>query len=225
MQQKTRTILSELKEAMHFHKDVEQAIVMAKYMKNKFAFLGIQQPMRKELSADFIRSMRPLEPREIIATAAALWKLPEREFQYIGLELLYACRKKFDSDFLSLFGDLVVAKPWWDSIDFIATKLFGTYYQQTKSPPQMIAWSKSQDLWQNRVALLFQLNYKTATDTKLLFDIINRLKGNKDFFIQKAIGWSLRQYYRTDPKAVKAFVEQSGIEGLAKREALKHALR
>jgi 3-methyladenine DNA glycosylase AlkD len=223
MQQKTRTIISELKDALYFHRDDEQAIAMAKYMKNKFAFLGIQQPMRKELSEDFIRSIRLLEPKEIIDTAAALWKLPEREFQYIALEILYACRKKFDSNFLSLFGDLVAAKPWWDSIDFIATKLFGTYYQQTKSPPQMIAWSKSQDLWQNRVALLFQLNYKTATDAKLLFNIINRLKHNNDFFIQKAIGWSLRQYYRTDPGAVKVFVEASGIEGLAKREALKHA--
>jgi 3-methyladenine DNA glycosylase AlkD len=67
------------------------------------------------------------------------------------------------------------------------------------------------------------LNYKTATNSKLLFDIINRLKGNKDFFIQKAIGWSLRQYYGTDPEAVKEFVDLSAIEGLAKREALKHA--
>jgi len=87
----------------------------------------------------------------------------------------------------------------------------------------MLHWSKSEDIWQNRVAILFQLNYKEQTDHQLLFEVIKRLKGKKEFFIQKAIGWSLRQYYRTSPEAVAKFIKTAGIEGLAKREALKHA--
>ena len=86
----------------------------------------------------------------------------------------------------------------------------------------MIAWSKSDQLWQNRTAILFQLMYKQATDVDLLFSIIRRLQGNPEFFIQKAIGWSLRQYYRTDAARVKEFIATSGIDGMAKREALKH---
>ena len=87
----------------------------------------------------------------------------------------------------------------------------------------MLQWSKSADIWQNRVAILFQLNYKDNTDQELLFEVIERLKGNKEFFIQKAIGWSLRQYYRTQPVVVEKFVTTAGLNGLARREALKHA--
>ncbi|ULQ54350.1 DNA alkylation repair protein [Flavihumibacter fluvii] len=224
MQKKPKQLFDELTAAMQFHRDAANAAPMARYMKNQFDFLGIKQPVRKALSADFLKAARLLDGKEIIAICDALWKLPEREYQLVALELLYASRKKFDAQFLDFFGTIVVRKAWWDTVDFIATKLFGTYYANTKRPAQMIAWSMSDELWKNRTAILFQLNYKKETDVELLFEIIRRLKGKKEFFIQKAIGWSLRQYYRTDPEAVKNFVVAEGITGLAKREALKHSL-
>lgn len=216
-------ILEALVEAMEFHRNPVQSIPMAKYMKNHFLFLGIKQPIRKELSADFLAAARKLEGGEIIALCDALWELPEREYQMIALELLYACRKNWDARFLAFFKSIVDRKAWWDSIDFIATKLFGTYLSGKEKPALMLSWSKSGDIWKNRVAILFQLNYKKDTDFDLLFEIITRLKGKKEFFIQKGIGWSLRQYYRTNPAAVKKFITVAGIEGLAKREALKHS--
>ena len=223
MEKKSTLILEALVEAMEFHKNPLQAIPMAQYMKNNFAFLGIKQPLRKELSADFLAAARKLEGGEIIAICDALWELPEREYQMIALELLYACRKNWDARFLAFFKSIVVRKAWWDSIDFIATKLFGTYLLGKEKPALMLSWSKSGDIWKNRVATLFQLNYKKETDTELLFEIITRLKEKKEFFIQKGIGWSLRQYFRTDPAVVKKFIAVAGIEGLAKREALKHS--
>jgi 3-methyladenine DNA glycosylase AlkD len=86
----------------------------------------------------------------------------------------------------------------------------------------LLSWIRSDNIWQNRTALLFQLFYKEKTDSEFLFRAIDELKGKKEFFIQKAIGWSLRQYHRSAPEKVEAFVEASGISGLAKREALKH---
>jgi 3-methyladenine DNA glycosylase AlkD len=155
--------------------------------------------------------------------ADQLWDMPERDYQYIAMELLYAAKKKWDTAFLRFFLQLVTRKPWWDTVDFIASRLVGTYLAGEKRPVQMLKWIKSKDLWQNRTALLFQLNYKTQTDADLLFETIEQLKHKKDFFIQKAIGWSLRQYHRTAPSRVEQFVESSGINGLARREALKHA--
>jgi 3-methyladenine DNA glycosylase AlkD len=224
MERKSKQLLEELEEAMRFHGDAGHAIPMARYMQDQFAFMGIKQPLRKELSREFLHTAKQLEGKEIITICDHLWKLQEREFQYIALELLYACRKKWDEKFLQFFTAIVKRKAWWDTIDFIATKLFGGYYAQTKKPTQMKAWCNSIDLWENRVAILFQLNYKEKTDAEFLFSVINKLKSKKEFFIQKAIGWSLRQYFRTNPKAVKAFIVSAGIEGLAKREALKHSL-
>jgi 3-methyladenine DNA glycosylase AlkD len=224
MQSKSKKLLVELEEAMRFHGDTANAIPMARYMLDQFAFLGIKQPLRKELSSEFLYAAKQLEGNEIIAICDHLWKLPEREFQYIALELLYACRKIWDEQFLQFFTAIVKRKAWWDTIDFIASKLFGVYYFETQKPAQMKAWCRSTDFWENRVAILFQLNYKEKTDAEFLFSAIEKLKSKKEFFIQKAIGWSLRQYFRTNPAAVKAFISSAAIEGLAKREALKHSL-
>ena len=68
-------------------------------------------------------------------------------------------------------------------------------------------WRKSENFWLRRTCILFQLGYKEETDFELLCDIIRENLGSKEFFINKAIGWALRQYARTDPKAVKKFVK------------------
>jgi 3-methyladenine DNA glycosylase AlkD len=96
--------------------------------------------------------------------------------------------------------------------------------EKETNPAVMQQWVKSENIWQNRTALIFQLNYKDRTDAAFLFAAIRALQHKKDFFVQKAIGWSLRQYYRTAPEKVEEFVEKAGLSGLARREALKHAV-
>jgi len=69
---------------------------------------------------------------------------------------------------------------------------------------------------------LFQLGYKKETDFELLSEIIRENLDSDEFFINKAIGWSLRQYAYIDPKAVKDFVKSTQLHPLSRREALKH---
>lgn len=207
---------------MEAHRHAAKAADMKRYLLNQFAFLGIQQPLRKELSKKFINAAKTWEISEVLPAADYLWELDEREYQYIALELLYATRRQWNRTCLPFFCKLVTRKSWWDTVDFIAPKLIGTSFADTKEPRQMKTWAASPNLWRNRTALLFQLQYKSETDHKFLFSIILQLQHKKDFFIQKAIGWSLRQYYREDPVAVRHFIAASGISGLAKREALKH---
>lgn len=219
----TSTTVRQLQEAMEFHRDPEKAAQMARYMKNKFIFLGINQPVRKDLSKPFIQASKSIDMAEILQQAADLWKLPEREYQYVAMELLYAGCKKWNKEAEKFFLALIRDKPWWDTVDFIAAKLIGGYLQHQTDRSIMKKWVASDNIWENRTALLFQLFYKEKTDSEFLFQAINQLKTNKEFFIQKAIGWSLRQYHRVAPEKVEAFVEASGITGLAKRESLKHA--
>jgi len=220
---KTSTAVKELQEAMEFHRDPEKAEQMARYMKGKFIYLGINQPIRKELSKPFIQAAKKLDMADILQYAAELWKLPEREYQYVAMELLYAGRKKWNPAAEKFFLSLVTDKSWWDTVDYIAAKLIGGCLQHQTNRSIMKKWVAADNIWKNRTALLFQLFYKEKTDPDFLFWAINELKGKKEIFIQKAIGWSLRQYYRVAPKKVEAFVEATGIHGLAKREALKHA--
>lgn len=215
--------LDGLTEAMQFHADPERAVQMALYMKNKFPFAGISQPIRKALSRPFIKETKTWEIDAVLKQARALWKKPEREYQYIAMELLYACRKKWNHKSLDFFLGLVTEKSWWDTVDFIASRLIGESLMRDREWAIMEQWVHAENIWQNRTALLFQLNYKKETDQEFLFNTIRTLQPRKEFFIQKAIGWALRQYHRVEPEAVEQFVGEIGLTGLARREALKHA--
>ena len=77
-------------------------------------------------------------------------------------------------------------------------------------------------MWLQRSSLLFQNKYKSKTDTELLSNYIIHLSPSKEFFIQKAIGWVLREYAKTNPDWVVAFVSNHALPSLSKREAMKH---
>ncbi|MCA0398683.1 MAG: DNA alkylation repair protein [Bacteroidetes bacterium] len=216
-------LLTSLTEAFEFSRNAAAAIPMAKYMKNNFPFLGLPQPVRKALSKEFLQDAKKLDAEDVLAIANKLWKKKEREYQYVAIELLIAGRKKWDEQFLTRFLEMITEKSWWDSVDFIAVRLIGPYFAAGGGPATLQPWLESDNIWQNRTALIFQLSYKEKTDLRFLQKAIKQLKHKDEFFVQKAIGWSLRQYHRIDPDWVAALVEKEGLKGLAKREALKHA--
>ena len=80
---------------------------------------------------------------------------------------------------------------------------------------------KSDNIWLQRTFLIFQLKYKEEININLLTDYILQLKDTKEFFINKAIGWILREYTRTNPEWVIDFVNKHELSNLSKREALK----
>mgnify|MGYP006307548385 FL=1 len=106
----------------------------------------------------------------------------------------------------------------------MAKNLVDPYFKKfpEKKDKYIKKWIQSDNIWLQRSCILFQLAYKEDTDVELLFDIIIRLKDIDEFFIQKAIGWALRQYARIEPKVIKDFVKNNELSSLSEREALKH---
>ena len=203
----------------------EYALNMKKYMKNKSEFFGINSPLRRELSKEFLRKEN-LPPIEIIKDMIKeLWEKPEREFQYFGMELLSKYSKQLEADDYQLFEFMLTTKSWWDSIDYIAPNLVGTHFKLFPELKRLIAieWINSNNMWLQRAAIIFQLKYKGDTDTELLFAFIEQHSSSTEFFIRKAIGWSLREYSKTNPESVLEFVNKhkQQLSGLSKREALK----
>jgi len=201
----------------------QNASFMAKYMKNKFPFLGIKTPLRKELLKQFDKENGLPSIEELDEIARQLWQLPEREFQYVAVGLLRHFSKKVEMDFLSLYEFLITEKSWWDSVDGIAVWLVGDFFKHHPMSIQSATdrWMKSENIWLQRTVLLFQLHYKQSTDTRLLEQHILSVAGSTEFFIQKAIGWALREYSKTDAQFVIHFVEHHSLASLSKREALK----
>ena len=106
----------------------------------------------------------------------------------------------------------------------IAKKLVGEYFLLFPDKRDFFIqkWLQSQNIWLQRSTLLFQLGYKKSTDSHLLFDLIIRLKEIDAFFIQKAIGWSLREYSKSNPDQVMQFIKKHDLSALSRKEGMKY---
>ncbi|MBS4179557.1 DNA alkylation repair protein [Lederbergia citrea] len=206
------------------HRNPENAVAMERYMKGLFPFIGIRAPDRKRISADWLKSIGLIRSENLRPFITKLWELPEREYQYIALDYLIKKKKHLVEADIDLLEYLIVTKSWWDTVDLIASHLVGslflTYPHFIKERGEK--WLHSENIWLKRTMLLFQLKYKEQTNEQLLFSYIEQTSHIKEFFIQKAIGWSLREYAKTNPDAVIHFIESHDLSNLATREGLKH---
>jgi 3-methyladenine DNA glycosylase AlkD len=201
----------------------ENAFFMKKYMKGQYEYFGIKSPERRELMKEFLEENGYPPEGELEQIAKECWEQPQRECQYLIMEILGKLAKKADKKRIDLYEYLVVNKSWWDTVDYIASNLVGVHF--LKYPELMRdyseKWMDSGNIWLQRTAILFQLKYKKKTDPDLLIDYINRLQGSKEFFINKAIGWILREYSKTDADWVIKYVATNPLAPLSKREAMK----
>lgn len=216
--------VKQLKALFEKNADPSQAPGMKKYMRDQFEYLGIKSPQFKLLMKEFLTTNGTPPINELDAILRDLWSLPQREFQYAATSLLGRCEKELPAQFIKTLEYLIITKSWWDTVDTISGGTLGVHFRMFPEMREkyLAKWRKSDNFWLRRATILFQLNYKKETDFDLLCDIIRENLNSKEFFINKAIGWALRQYARIDPKAVKKFVKATPLHPLSRREAMKH---
>ncbi|MFQ4138397.1 DNA alkylation repair protein [Nodosilinea sp. PGN35] len=209
----------------HFEQQANptQALPMRKYMRNQFEFLGIKGPIQKALVKQFIAEHGLPAADHLEGIVRELWCWPEREYQYVALALLEKQQKQLTPDTIPLLQHLITTKSWWDTVDSIASHNVGQLLKQYPSCREVAIapWRRAENLWLRRATLLFQLSYKAETDRALLFSLVEQNSDSKEFFIQKAIGWALREYSKVEPGAVQVFVAETPLAALSRREALK----
>lgn len=201
----------------------QKSIEMGAYMKNKFSFYGVQAPLRREILKNYLPEIKKMPIKEISSLVNQLWDKSQRELNYISIDILEKTYKNWDEKIIETFEYMSKNNQWWDSIDPISSKLIGKYFllfPQSKKQ-KVKEYSQSNDFWLNRIAILFQLGYGESTDKELLFSIIKKHTVSDEFFIQKSIGWALRQYSYKNKEAVIDFIENNSLKPLSKREGLK----
>ncbi len=205
-------------------RDPERAVQTEAYMRDQFPFLGIPAPAQRALGRSVLAGLpRPTE-EDLRTVALACWSLGEREYQYFARDWLRAHVAVPGPGFLATVATLITTHSWWDTVDPLATRVVGGLVRRhPRLGAEMDAWSAGPDLWLIRTAILHQLHYGTQTDTDRLFGYCTRQASHRDFFVRKAIGWSLRQYARTDPEAVSRYVRDNRdrLSPLSIREATK----
>jgi 3-methyladenine DNA glycosylase AlkD len=220
-------LLTQVDAALRPLADPVQAAPMRAYMLDQFAFLGIRATPRRQALRGLPR-LNTWMAADLLSVAEALWKMPEREFQYVAVDLLAKHHGQLGMESLPSLLQLVQRHAWWDTVDGLAGVvgdiLLRAHTRQPEVQRQMDDWLGHPSLWVRRVAMLHQLGWKVQTDQARLFRYALALAPETDFFIRKAIGWALRDHARTQPDAVRAFLMAHAhvLSGLTRREAGKH---
>ncbi len=206
-------------------REPERAVQAEAYMRDQFAFLGFPTPTQRALGRTVVTGLPAPTEDELREVALACWRLKEREYQYFACDWLRTHVSVPGPGFLGTVRTLVTTKSWWDTVDPLATRVTGGLVRRhPELRREMDAWAADDNLWVVRTAILHQLHYGQETDTGRLFGYCTRQAGHPDFFVRKAIGWALRQYAKTDPKAVRRYVSRNRgvLSPLSLREASKH---
>ena len=212
-----------IKKQFELKADKENAIAMSKYMRIKFDFYGLKSPKRKEIYNDFIKS----EKKSKVIDWAFLdmcYEDNHREFQYLVYDYLLAMKQYISFDDIPKIKNYILNKSWWDTVDFLCKVIGDVELRDLRVKDIMIEWSKDDNIWIKRSAIEHQLNFKEKTDPELLEKIIVNCFDSNEFFINKAIGWALRQYSKIDPNWVKKFIQEYGnrMDDLSIKEASKY---
>lgn len=203
--------------------DNYKAESMEKYMRNQFRFYGVPSPIRKEVYKSFIKEEK--------MTKTIDWNFLDkcyedehRELQYLVLDYLIALNNYLTYEDIPKITNYIKAKQWWDTIDFFNKIIGNIGLRDSRVDSLMLEWSEDEDFWVRRLAINHQLGRKDKTKTELLEEIITNNFGSDEFFINKAIGWSLRDYSKVNPEWVRSFINKysSEMSNLSIREASKY---
>ncbi len=216
------SFVKELASAFYALDHPDNAYWMCAYMRDQFPFIGIKKPERSFVFKSIYKEYGQCE--DWFEVCSELFAMPEREFQYAAMDYLMSAQKCWDKRLPELIDRWVDEQSWWDVVDVLGPKVLGAYFLRFPGERDVwvARWMASPVFWHQRLCILFQLGYKSKTDLELLSAVILSLRTSKEFFIQKAIGWILRQYARTNADWVNEFVAENELMPLSQRKALKH---
>lgn len=204
------------------NRNEEQGQAMSKYMRNLFPFLGFKKPERTAISKEFLK----IKKRDSVIDWEFIFKcfeMPEREFQYLAIDYMKEVIELFKANDMEKIQELLTTKSWWDSVDSINIIVghIAMKYPEVKEDA-ILPWMKSDNIWLNRISIIFQLKYKKNTDIDFLQKAILANSSTTEFFINKAIGWALREYSKTNGEWVNRFIQDNELSKLSIREASKY---
>ena len=221
--------LPELRKVLRKIGDPAKAATMQAYMKSTMPYHGVPTPLLRQACRDVFADTSFPSASHWQEQVLDLWRNARfREERYAAVHLSGDKRaREFQTPgALGLYEELIVTGAWWDYVDEIAANRLGPILRDYPTPMRrkMLTWSKSDHLWKRRSSIICQLGSKAQTDLDLLYACIEPSLESREFFLQKAIGWALRQHARTNPTEIRRYVRlnEARLSALSRREALKH---
>lgn len=210
-------------EVLYEKRDEENAVNMAKYMKNQFDFLGINKPELKKVEKEYFKEIKNRKYIDYDFVNKC-YSDNNREFQYVAIDYLINKKRYLTNEDVPFIKNLIVTKSWWDTSDMIYKLIADMALKYEDINEILISWSKDNNIWIRRVSIIHQLHRKEKTNIELLEKIIVNNFGSDEFFINKAIGWALRDYSKTNKEWVSNFINKykDKMANLSIKEASKY---
>lgn len=215
-------LAAEIREELRAAADPLLAAGQQRYMKSAMPYLGVRVPAARRIARAAARDVT--DAVTIRAAARHLWdEAFYREERYAALALLGTNTVAGRHDSLPLVEHIIRTGQWWDYVDEAAHRLRELLDADLVGMPDLLRlWSRDEDFWIRRAAIIAQLGRAEDTDLTLLADVIEPNRDDGQFFIRKAIGWALRDAARAHPDWVRTYLATHDLSPLSRREAAKH---
>jgi 3-methyladenine DNA glycosylase AlkD len=202
---------------------------MAAYHKQTREVLGIPNPYLNDLAREWRQS---LTVPQRVALADELWRTDIFEARIVAAKTLTQARVREDDAVWRLIASWVPEFDSWAIADHACDAGKRRLVADPARIDEVEAWTLADHMWTRRAALVITLpwtkqNHPTEQD---LF-IRDRVLGwaatyadDRDWFIQKAVAWWLRDLSKHDPDRTRAFLSEHGsrLKAFARKEAGKY---
>ena len=209
--------------------DPAKAAEMAAYHKAPRRYLGVTVPQITELANGW-RAERTVEER--VALADALWQTDIHEARIAAAKLLTQARLRPDAAAWALIASWVPQFDAWAIADHACDAGGRRLLADPARIDEVESWIAHPSFWVRRAALVITLpwtkmNFPKPQDLAIREQVLGwaaTYVADRDWFIQKAIGWWLRDLSKHDADRVRAFLAEHGaaMKGFARKEATKY---
>ncbi|SNS27639.1 3-methyladenine DNA glycosylase AlkD [Antarctobacter heliothermus] len=202
---------------------------MASYHKVDRPYLGVANPVLDEMVRGWRREM-DLEAR--VALADALWQSNIHEARVAATKLLTQARIRPDEAVWHLICSWVPSFDGWAVADHACIAGQRRVMADLSRLDEIEGWTTSAHMWTRRAALvitlpLTKLNFPKPDESEARARVLDWAAGyvpDRDWFIQKAVAWWVRDLSKHDADAARAFLEAHGadMKAFARKEAGKY---
>lgn len=167
-------------------------------------FLGIRVPVLR-------RHLRPFQDTPLDQVERLLHS-PWHEVRLFALLLMvrqFACRGADRAAIYRCYLANTAHINNWDLVDSSAPQIVGGYLEKRDRKP-LYRLAASTSLWERRIAVLATLHFIRLGELDDTFALAERLLGDPEDLMHKAVGWMLREAGKRDPARLRTFIERHG---------------
>jgi 3-methyladenine DNA glycosylase AlkD len=207
--------------------DSKRAAQEKRYLKSELAHYGTSLPAIRKVVTAFARRRPGFARTDVVMLVEGLWAESVHERRMAAVELLDAYRARLDPADIRLVERLISESRTWALVDPLAATVAGGLVERfPELATTLDGWATDENFWLRRSALLALLRplRRGGGDFARFARYADAMLDEREFYIQKAIGWVLRETAKKQAHLVVEWLRPRAtrVSGVTVREAVKY---